>query len=459
MPDLPLPLNYRSEVISPLVRQVREGNLCALIGVGSVGKGNVVRHLRRADVREHYFQAQAPQTLYLYVDCQDLNGYGEQQVYGEILNVMCKRVRDLGDAGVALQPQLAAWWREAVTPGNEPFVRPNLENALEAVLEGTLRRMIVVLDDCDALVAACDAALLRGLRALRDDYKQQLVYVTVSRRELARLRPPSPDLQTFFEPFAAHLIGVKPYREADAIFMLERLAARQEVYPRPLSDAEIHRLVEITGGHAGLLKQAYEATRHGARALEPNLLTILLSKRLIWAECEKIWESLEDYESADLQAVALGQTPRGAGIPPLKVKGLLLENLEQQFSIFCRLFAEFVKAKVGAPPPPPGPDIALDQSSHTVTVDGRTVLLTPVEHELFRLLYERRPEPCGYPELVNRLMAVEPGGNPHRRLEQYMNQLRSKIDLPGKSYILSTPDHGWQLLHPSPSAASDSFAR
>ncbi len=445
MPDIQLPLTFRSEVIGPLVAKLRAGESCSLIGVGSVGKGNVVRHLQREDVLQHYFLDDALHTLYLYVDCNDLPHYTEQALYSEILNVMSKEVRRLGDAGAMLQPQIAALWHETVTPGSEPLVRHNLEGAIAMVLDGPAQSIILLLDDCDGLMAEATPALLRSLRALRDDHKLRFMYVTVSRRELSRLRPMSRDFETFFELFAAHTIAVKPYREGDAIFMLERLAARQETHPRPLSDAEIRRLIEITGGHAGLLKQVYEATRHGERALDPDLASILINKQLVWAECEKVWEDLEDYELSDLQALALGRMPSGAGVAPLKVKGLVTENMDRQLSIFSRLFREFVRAKAGIEPLK-GPKITIDKSARSVNIDGRIVPLVPIEFELFVFLFERRPQPCAYDELINRLMSVEPSGNPHRRLNHYMAQLRAKIEEPGENYIASMPDHGWRLI-------------
>lgn len=444
MTDISFPLTFRAEVIGPLTSKLRTGESCSLLGVAGVGKGNVVRHLQREDVLKLYFLDDAPRTLYLYLDCDNLPNYGEQSVYAEILKVISREVRRMGDIEEALQLTLDTLWREATTDSSRPFARHNLESALAMVLDGPALSMIVVLDDCDGLIAGAAPALLSNLRDIRDDHKIRLKYVTVSRRELVRLRPMSRDFEGFLELFAYNMITVKPYREPDAIFMLERLAARQEIHPRPLSDAAIRRLIEITGGHAGLLKQVYEVSRHGEDVLDPDLMSTLISKQFILAECEKIREDLEDFEASDLQAIALGRVPSGVGVASLKVKGLVIENVDRQLSIFSQLFGEFVRTKPGVDPLK-GPKVIIDRYTRSVKIDGRIVSLTLSEFELFRLLYERRPQPCTYDELINRLMSVEPAGNPHRRLVDTLANLRVKIDLPGKNYLVSISG-AWRLI-------------
>ncbi len=446
MPDIPLPLNFRSEVLGSLAAKLRAGECCSLLGVGSSGKSNVVRHLLRADVREHYFREDAPGLLCLYLDCNGLADYSESRVYAQILDGLSKEVEALGEAGAAIKPQLVSWWREAATPGGEPFARHNLESALNSILKDPSRKLVLVFDDCDALMSNASPGLLRSLRALRDDHKLQLMYVTVTRRELAHLRPMSQEFQSLFELFAAHILAVRPYREPDAIFMLERMAARQTSYPRPLSDAELRRLVEITGGHAGLLKQVYEATRHGERALDPNLSGLLMGKQLVWAECDKIWESLEDFELADLQAIALGRTSSGRGMSALTAKGLVLQNVNAQPAIFCPLLAEYTKAKAGSVTPPQGSHITLDSGARSIKIDDRTIPLMPTEFELFKFLLERRPQLCSYDELINHLMDLEPGGNPHRRLEQYLTRVRAKVEQSGRPCLVQVAGRGWRLV-------------
>jgi ABC-type protease/lipase transport system fused ATPase/permease subunit len=47
---LPIPVSFRAETVQQVVRLLRSGESCALVGVGSSGKSNIARHLARPDI-------------------------------------------------------------------------------------------------------------------------------------------------------------------------------------------------------------------------------------------------------------------------------------------------------------------------------------------------------------------------------------------------------------------------
>ncbi|MEK7786897.1 MAG: hypothetical protein AAB658_15925, partial [Chloroflexota bacterium] len=69
MSDLPIPVEFRSEIIHRVLSVLRGGESCALVGIGSSGKSNIARHLVRADVRLLHLGADAAQTIILYLNC------------------------------------------------------------------------------------------------------------------------------------------------------------------------------------------------------------------------------------------------------------------------------------------------------------------------------------------------------------------------------------------------------
>lgn len=450
MAERDFPVTFRSEVIAPLVAKLRAGESVSLVGVGSIGKGNIIRQLLRPKVREHYFKDDATRVIFSYLDCNFLPDYTDQSVFTEILNVTSKALGELGETGQKLSVPLANWAREALTSSSQTVVRQSLRDAFDLILKFSSYMVVIIFDDCDALIREASESLLRSLRALRDAHKSQVMYVTVTRRELAQLRKESQDFQGFFELSPAHTIGIKPYRESDAFIMLEYMASNQKVYALPLSDAEMRRIYHFTGGHAGLLKQAYEATGHGERALDSDLMDNLLGMRLIWAECEKIWESLVTDELTDLQAIANGKSPLGDGLGPLEMKGLILEQTSGQFAIFSPLFAEFARAQTpmsDGDKSSPEWLIYLDKESQIIKLDRRVISISETEVELLDLLCARRPEPCSHEILLNRLMAVEPGGSPYHRLDQYLEELRLKLNSTGKQYLIKLPGQNWRLVN------------
>ena len=412
------------------------------------GKSNVVRHLIRADVRGLYFDQEASATLYASVDCLKLDDYTDRSIYAAILQALAGNAPALGDVGETLATQFNAWWDEVVASDRAPIARRRVEQALDALLDGPAKRVILLFDDCDEMIPRASPAFLRSLRSLRDDHKLRLMYITVTRRELVRLREPSPDFESFFELLAAHLIALKPYEKRDAYFMLERLAARNG---RTLSASEIRRLYQVTGGHAGLLRVVFEAVKHSDRALDPNFVDYLNDKRVVYDESGKIWDSVESDERADLISLAAGHAPSGEGIPPLLTKGIVVRDPVMGLTIFSPLFALFVAGTVRRRAPAVATPVLpvvykFNASNGSVRVGDRSIQLAPIEAELFNFLMQRCDRPVEANEMVPLLMTIDPGANPYGRVDQNLSRLRDRVNASGNLIVLKHPDNQWQVV-------------
>ncbi len=449
MADIPLSVNFRSRLIAELAGKLRAGESCSLIGVGNSGKSNVVRHLARTDVRQLYFGDAAPQTIYALVDCNKLAERNEQSLSALILEALHKTLLADGEPWSALAPQVDARWQVAVTTNNPAVARHNVEQTLTAMFTVGARQVIVVLDDCDELIARAQPTLLRNLRALRDDFKLQLVYVTATRQELNKLHPATPEFESFFELFSSQVMPIPPYHESDAMMMLARLASRQENNVRVLSDTEMQALYRATGGHAGMLRAAYAATQRGEHALDSDLIAQLGKRQIIKDECVKILDSLDSDEVADLYALARRQPPTHNAIMRLKRKGLVVADANAQPAIFTPLLRDYLVAKVGAQAAGQAPQIVLDPGRYVVRVDGREVSLSPTEFAIFNLLFEKHPQACAHDDLILQLINVKNDsvygqGHPERRLNRCLAQLKLKFDPPGKTFFHAEND-GWRF--------------
>src|SRR3954468_2750650 len=104
MSDLPIPVGFRAEILQQVVRLLRSGESCAVIGVGSSGKSNVARHLARADVRQEYFGPEAETTLVVYLNCKPLARRAPHDLYLYALDQMA---RALGEHESSLHVQQA----------------------------------------------------------------------------------------------------------------------------------------------------------------------------------------------------------------------------------------------------------------------------------------------------------------------------------------------------------------
>ncbi len=449
MAERDFPLTFRAEVIKPLTERLRHGETVALVGVASIGKGNLMRQFQRRSVREHFFRQDAPLFAIATVDCLFLPNYSDATIYAEFLDALAKISPEIGADGAALQPKLQSWAREALTPDGQPFAQKNLREALRLLLANPKQRIALMLDDCDALIGQAAPALLRSLRALRDAHKDQFMYVTLTRRELARLRPDSLDFEHFFELSPGNTLGLKPYREQDALIMLDWMSSGDNLRQHELSEEEKHRLYLVSGGHAGLLKQAYIKSNYGERANDSDLTTQLLSYKVIRDECAKILESLDQDELEILTAVARNQKTR-ASPERLKGKGILAQDLNGALSIFSPLFAAYLlrQSETGSAPStaPTPPTFELDTQTSILKLNGRSIHLDAFEVTLMAVLLARRPEPLEDEEMRRSLEFVQPDGVLLSLLYQTLARLQTKLNTDGRHYLVRAPDTRWRLV-------------
>ncbi len=343
MLDLPLPIEFRSEIIEPLLNSLRSGESCSLVGVGSSGKSNLTRHLARQDVREYYLGEAARSMLAAYADCAKLTDYTVQALHSLILEAVSNAVQESSLETATLRPKLESLWEQAAEATVPDKARRALEEAIASIQQAGITQIFVILDDFDHVVLNAPGPVLSSLRALRDNFETRLMYITVTRRELGFLRNEN-EYQDFHELVCSVTMPIGSYRESDARVMMDRLVLRWGL--PPLSEVERQRLWEASGGHAGLLKAILWITRREKRVdlMSPNFVKELCGKKGVRSECEKIWESLEEEEKRELQAVVGQWESPGKVRRRSERKGLLSpRQLDGTYDIFSPVFADFVR--------------------------------------------------------------------------------------------------------------------
>jgi len=473
MPDLPLPLTFRAELIELIATSISAGESCALVGVGSSGKSNIVRFLRdRADAREHYFGEAARRLLWLMVDCNALDAYDEPSLFLSMLDALSRAVALRSDLG-AIAATLESLYKETAAPGGGASAYRNLHRALEILRSAGDFQCAFVLDDCDQLIVSAPPVLLRRLRALRDEFKYKLVYVTVTRREIVDLRKHSAEFETFYEMLVVRSFAVGPYAEADARFMLDRLGARLP-QPHSLEPLAVRMLINATGGHGGLLKAAFFVTRAGEDALEPDLIESLSTNPSLMDECSKIWDSLDKRDHEGLLAAASGKPVHANARLPLLAKGLLHERTDETHAIFCPVFENYVRQKMGLPlvgandqpaavgahgraplqEAPTEPRLEIYQGSRLVRINGHDLPMTRAEFDLLCRLYEKRGEDCRREDLLERVLNAETaepsnlGQTVDETLDRAVYELQRKLEANGfvKPVIVPVQGDGYKMV-------------
>ena len=444
MPDTAIPLTYRTEVLEPLVSWLRMGESCSVVGVGSSGKSNLARFLVRADTREHYFGADAAQTLIVYANCHECALQPPAHLYLQILDRLSDAVAQAGNALASVSPSISILLKEAETHP-DLLAKRYLSRAFAQVVQQGVKHLVVILDDCDDLFRQAPAYLFSDLRAFRDDHKVVLVYVTTSQHELVYLRPTTPEYQKFFELFSAagHTIALPPYSEADSLAMIQRLAARHEP-PLTISPMQAQRMYALSGGHPGLLRAIFFAAQRGVDVTAVDAVERLMQFADVETVCQKIWASLEPEEQNGLQEVIRRKNLSAEDFRRLERRGLMRLRFGTYAEFLSPLMERFVGDWIGIRPNRESPIEFIEPNAH-VRVYGQLITnLTRVEYEILRHLSTQRPRVCTYSELIEvmrvaerREPTVNVHGNPLHRLEQYIQQIKAKLG-PAGDLIEST---------------------
>jgi hypothetical protein len=435
----PLPLEFRAEIIQQIVNQIESVESCSIVGVGSSGKSNVAHHLVRKDVCAKYFGTNATRIFMLYINCTPYAHRPIPEFYLYILDQLGHIIDELNDAFTPLRAQVSTLWRDAQA-NLAQLAKHNLDEALTAVVQAGAERIVLILDDCDKLIADASPVLFSDLRELRDNHKTCMVYVTLTRRELAFLRTETPEFEEFFELFspAGHTFSLLPYNETDGFEMLRRLAVKQHP-PRQLSPFDLQRLYELAGGHAGLLRSIFFA--YHLRSID--LLALDIVERLaadvdVEEECGKIWASLETDEQADLRQLVGGGIPAKHGLRRLEWRGLIKQRIARPPEFFSPVFERFPAQLIGQTTAG-RITIEFTGTGSQIRINGQLYTgLIPPEYEILRRLYQQRPRTWSRIELIEamrmgeQVQSSKPQREPLARLEQYINHLKAKIGIAGQ---------------------------
>jgi len=438
-----LPLNFRAEAVTTILRYVAAGDSCSVVGIGSVGKSNLLRSLQEKEVRRAKLGQAWNTYLFVYID---VNKSLKRSLWGLLelmLHQLMIEVTNQGADEVTLQT-IDDLHGRATEPKTRYLALRYLDRAVSMVCNQLGWRLVFLIDEFDELCRAMPRRGFAALRALRDDHKYWLIYVVATRLELRRLREEISDIEAFEELVSPHTIWLGPYSEDDARFMLHRLEARHDVR---LEEETTNHLLSATGGHPGLLRAGFRVMiEHPG-----NLQGMLASSSQVQDECRRIWLSLAPKEQKAVVSLAgdMEVQPQLTGImEQLRHKGLLGGPWVSADRIFSPLFAEYIRQRH----PVVGARVHIDRQRRIVWVDGRKIAgLAPLEYKLIEYLEGKRGQVCSRDELAQYLypedMSLEGAGVTDTRIDSVVKRLRRRIEPnPRKPrYIVTVRGHGLRL--------------
>jgi DNA-binding winged helix-turn-helix (wHTH) protein len=439
-----LPPTFRQEVVQSILSCVAAGESCAVVGIGSVGKSNLLRFLQREDVRRAYLGDGWDTWLFVYVDAnkmlkRSLWGMVELMLH-QLMIGLTEQVADQA----ALKPMDDLY--QKVTESKTRYLALRYLDRAVGIVGNRLGLCTVFLfDEFDDLCRTISPRGLAALRALRDDHKYRLVYVVATRLEWKCLREEISEIEAFEELVSPHTIWLGPYSGDDARCMVHRLEARHGLC---LDKETIDHLLAVTGGHPGLLRAGYRV----AMERPSDLRDALASSAQVQDECRRIWHSLTPQDQKALTQLATHMTIEAhqtGVLEQLRRKGLIGGAWADRTDIFALLLAQYIERQE----PDIGAHIYVDQERRIVWVRGLAAKgLSPLEFKLIAYLGQRHNQVCSRDELIQHLypddVALEGKGVSDNRLDAVVRRIRKQIEPDPKNpqYVVTIRGHGFRLV-------------
>lgn len=359
------PLNYRYEEISYITQRWMHGQSCALVGVGSAGKTNLLQHLLDQPTKTEYLRGDANNLLSIVID-SNLLGPLTPLDQANAVQMRCWSGYEL----MLHQAFMAAYPFAGLTPaatqrftesyralqeGANPLLGYMALRYFELGI-GTLidagMRLVFVFDEFDEMLRQMPPQFFQALRGLRDAHKKRLSYTVFTRSPLTvlvdRLKLPRQALEPFVELFTDSVRYLGPFNDTDAQAMLAELNQKvSHPWPADVIDALHH----ATGGYAGMMRAGFSvlpALPHPITNTE-DMAKFLVACPAPSTEAETLWKGLTLSEQRILKAVvklkgySISKETEQAMHMLVQKRLLRTDKASQQLVIEPPLFREFVR--------------------------------------------------------------------------------------------------------------------
>lgn len=313
--------DFRREEVRRIFKTWQAGDASSIVGVGSVGKSNLLRHIADEATIRGQLGEDSLSTRIIIVDANLLGPLPSyDQPNSEQYRCWAGFELIMHRMFISLYPfsQLSADDArrfydayQALQDGSNPLFAYMGVRYFELGLELFTRsglKLVFLFDEFEEMLRQMPPKFFQMLRGLRDQRKGQLVFTTFSRSSIPtlveRMNIDALAVEPFVELFADNVIYIGPYNEQDGKNMLLSLAQRLNVTYNDLINGLV---LTATGRFAGLLRAAYSAipdaqTVDWEKQTAETLGAWLVTQESVRAECNSIWMGLNPSEQLVLKA-------------------------------------------------------------------------------------------------------------------------------------------------------------
>jgi len=440
------PLTYRALQVRQVISWIKAGQSGCIVGLRGGGISNVLHFLLLEEAHQQYLKEDYDDFAFILIDLLALTECTEWAVCELILDRLLAHFHSHGIKEDTSR-EMASLQREVIRSRNLFSAYRAVERCMDILCRPPSQRIVLLFSEFDEVFRTLDPSLFRCLRAIRNAHKGQVCYVVAVTNELARLRNDLAEVEHFYQLVSRNVCYLGPFCEAETRHMIHYLSVRR---PVGLGEEDTARLVELSGGHPGLLKAILSLlwNAHQEGNLE-ELAATLKDERAVQAECQKVWESLSASEQSALYALVAGAQVAPNILCRLKHRGVVRAG-QLGSLIFSPLFAHFVSQR----PRPSTQSTLVSRDPPIVQIDGQLVEnLTELEFEMLCYLYEHWGRVCTKDELIADIYHQKyermKGGVTDEALQKLVSRLRSKIEPAERPrYIVTVRGEGYKFVDP-----------
>ena len=322
------PMEFRQHEVGYVMERWRASDSCSLVGVGSVGKSNLLQHLSDPTVQSYYMKdvAQGKAFRAIIIDPSMIGPLPNLSI-AESEPIRCWAGYELlmHRLFLAFYPfdnlskedgQVFYETYQQLQNGTNPLYAymglRYFEFGLEIFMKQGIQ-IVFMFDEFEEMLKQMPVKFFLTLRGLRDANKKQLSYLTFTRSPLLDLVDQFAidrlAIEPFTELFSDNVLYVGPYSEPDAQRMIQDLAKRNA---QNFDQSVLGFLLWATGGYAGLIRSGFRSLdslgkldKNTIHTEGEKLAHNLSIKRPVRTECRTIWLSLTHAERAMLRELLL----------------------------------------------------------------------------------------------------------------------------------------------------------
>jgi hypothetical protein len=337
------PLHFRKEDVQIVMDRWKASESVSLVGVGSVGKSNLLQHLADSDTQKFYLGAERTEKFKSVMIDPNLLGAADDSSeqfrcwagYELLMHRLYLAFFPFSVLGEDAPHFFEIY--QTLQDGSNPLYAYMGLRYFELGLEFFFRRNIQIcfmFDEFEEILRFMPVKFFLSLRGLRDNHKNLLSFLSFSREPLPvlvdKMKIPELAIEPFTELFTDNLYYVGPYNRDDAEAMLQNLMRRNPNVR--YSNSTLEFLLYASGRYAGILRAGFRELEiigdvTPSQVTDTNLVGQLARRLRVRTECETIWKGLTDIERRVLYAVAHRQFDKMDNDSELAVSLLVQKRL------------------------------------------------------------------------------------------------------------------------------------